>query len=191
MKIKGLKIKIELDDSKIYNKKEAEIQDGMVSISFKTNQEKVTILEYCKISDYKYSKTINTYSDNKFNSYVKFKRLDNTELRVFTNLTWWDRQKLYLMMGDHIITKDGNFKWLIGGFLGFLFYLYSDSQSTKFERITNENEELKLKVLKLDISKEIKEALPSIKKDTIMVKVVNDILTHQTKLITNQKKIKK
>ncbi len=124
----------------------AEISHGVITGELETEAGGVNHLMYMEIESYSYSKALMKFDG----SNMIFKtRLGEREYEYLANLGFLDRQKLYLMMGDHVILKDGNFKWLIGGFLGFLFYLYTDTQVEMVNQLNKVNQEQMDQVQKL------------------------------------------
>ena len=62
---------------------------------------------------------------------------------ALANLNWFQRQKLYLIMGDHVILNSGNFKWLITTVVGAIFFWYQAKQNDKLVQANKDITSLK------------------------------------------------
>lgn len=105
-------------------------------------------INFATIKSYNYSPVYKKITNQKLNISLAYNGVSGNA-SVFTYMNWFQRQKLYLMRGDHLILNHGNFKWLIGGLLGFLFYLYTDKQDDKFSALNKTNQMQQEQIIKL------------------------------------------
>ena len=63
---------------------------------------------------------------------------------MFAKLNYFEKNRLYWIMGDHFLQRDGNWKTILGGlatfislFLGYLTYKQGDKLSKQEIEITN------------------------------------------------------
>lgn len=116
---------------------DAEILEGKIYIegemlpftSSITNKKTILIIEY-EFSDlYKLELGVDANAKFTYQTY-------NGSLYVYSKLTWFQKQQLNYMFGEHIIISDDNFKWIIGG-LGTLLVtcvtFYLTNQNSKLE----------------------------------------------------------
>ena len=73
-------------------------------------------VQYTPIVEYKISPIISHNFNNRFNTSITYKGKYN-DYQIFCKLNFWQKQKFKVMMGDHILLKDGNFRWLITAFI--------------------------------------------------------------------------
>ncbi len=99
-------------------------------------------LTYVEIDMYKVSKTFQQIFSYEFNTCFWYKKLGQ-EYTCMAQLKWWEIIKLKYIMGDHIIQKDGNFKWLVGTVLTVLFFVYQAKQNDKLVQANKDITNLK------------------------------------------------
>ena len=152
MKIKFLNIK-----AKLYNKhSEHKTVDVVISSGFITvignnflpdtsSYDNKQLIEFEK---YIYAPVFNEFSNGRFNISIEYKSERGTHI-TFAKMNIIQRNKLLLMMGDHILVKDGNFKWFIGIAITVALFIYQAKQNDKLVEASKQNTILKDSIHKL------------------------------------------
>jgi hypothetical protein len=127
-----------------YSNIKAKIIDGMIITTIENPLPftKIYFVQYAPIIDYKISPAISDNFNKTYNTVITYKG-DNDNYQVFCKLSFWQRQGLYLMMGDHIILNSGNFKWLVGTVLTIVFFMYQAKQNDKLVQANKDITSLK------------------------------------------------
>ena len=146
MKIKSLRIKTtlysEYADGRMVN---AEISSGFISIEgtkFLPDSSAFNNKQLIELVNYIYSPSFKFISDKRYNVSLEYKGSHSNQF-TFCKLNWYQRQKLYLIMGDHIILNSGNFKWLVGTILTVIFFWYQAKQNDKLVQANKDISSLK------------------------------------------------
>lgn len=146
MKFKGLRLEAQFFNLGVSNKPvDVSICSKFIMVTGKNFLPRTGIYgqKLVELIDYNYTRGIKEISDSKYNVYFNYKAENDTSEMALANLNWFQRQKLYLIMGDHIILNSGNFKWLITTVVGAIFFWYQAKQNDKLVQANKDITSLK------------------------------------------------
>jgi hypothetical protein len=151
MKFKSVRIKIKGITANVPDDFEIQLYGGYIIADVSKLRPTMPSLgvdfsHYTEITGYLYSPATEQMFNGDFNTCILYNNCYNgvvNECQIFTKLNFVQRNKLYLMMGDHFILNNGNFKWLVGIFLTVVFFFYQAKQNDKLVQANKDLSSLK------------------------------------------------